>query len=30
MLEKLDAKMAEIGDSPEHDSAVVRAQLGRG
>lgn len=30
MLEKLDAKMAEIGDSPEHDSAAVRAQLGRG
>ncbi|AHK46540.1 sulfatase [Ensifer sp. Root142] len=27
MLAKLDAKMTEIGDIPEHDSAVIRANL---
>lgn len=29
MLGKLDARMAEIGDVPEHDSAAVRASLKR-
>ncbi len=28
MLDKLDAKMAEIGDLPEHDSRALRASLG--
>lgn len=27
MLSKLDAKMAEVGDVPEHDSAALRASL---
>lgn len=30
MLGKLDAKMAEIGDLPEHDSVKVRRDLGAG
>ncbi len=30
MLAKLDAKMAEIGDIPEHDSAAVLGTLGAG
>ena len=29
MLARLDAKMAEIGDLPQHDSAIVRAGLGQ-
>jgi hypothetical protein len=30
MLTKLDAKMADIGDLPEHDSVAVRADRAAG